>query len=169
MSVLRMLRKWSVAVLEVLGGILLMSMTIIVFLGIIDRFWLHIGLPWPEELARYHLVWLSFLSAALAVTNKGHYVLDFFYRKIFQHFGQRRIMECVNNLLVCVVSLVLLVKAAELVKRVAWQGAPAMKFSMSWTYVSIPLSLGFIVFFYLVQIMEIILYRGNDAEQNIGR
>ncbi len=159
MNSLRAFKKLIIIILEILGGVLLVTMTMTVFIGIMDRFWLHIGFPWPEELARYHLIWLSFLSAALAVTNKGHYVIAVFYKTIFKYSKQRIIVECAVNLLVCILSIVLLIKGSELVIRVAWQGAPAMNISMSWVYFPIPLSLGLILFFYITEIVEIVFFR----------
>jgi TRAP-type C4-dicarboxylate transport system permease small subunit len=159
MNSLRAFKKLILLILEILGGVLLVTMPMTVFIGIMDRFWLHIGFPWPEELARYHLIWLSFLSAALAVTNKGHYVIAVFYKTIFKYSKQRIIVECAVNLLVCILSVVLLIKGSELVIRVAWQGAPAMNISMSWVYFPIPLSLGLILFFYMTEIVENVFFR----------
>lgn len=140
MDALKKLRRLIVKLLEIIGGALLISMVIVVFIGVIDRFLLGIGLPWPEELSRYHLLWLSFMTAALTVTTKGHFVIDFVYKAVFkEHPHQRKIIELIANLIVCAVSLMVLFKGAELVQRTVGQESPAMGIQMSWVYCSLPL------------------------------
>lgn len=50
----------------------LIILIIIVFSQVFSRYVLQFSLPWSEELARYLMVWLTFLGAALAVTKDAH-------------------------------------------------------------------------------------------------
>lgn len=151
-----MIQRFLVQLLEIVAGICLISMVTVVSIGVLDRFLLQVGLPWPEEAARFLLIWLSFLSAALAVTTKGHYVVDLLYRKLFPDVRRQLFVQGICHLLSMLVAITLLLKAGELVQRVSWQLAPALEFSMGWAYVSIPAGLFFVAFFYLVELLDVV-------------
>lgn len=163
MIALKKAQQLSVRLLETIAGIGLISMVAVVLIGVLDRFLLHLGLPWPEELARFQLIWLSFLSASLAVTTQAHYVVDVFYKKIFPRVSHQLIIEASCRLLSMLIALILLFQAGRLVKRVSWQLAPALELSMSWVYISIPIGLFFVAFFYLVDLLDA-LFQAKSGE-----
>ncbi len=142
--------------LESVAGIGLICMVVVVLIGILDRFVLNIGLPWPEELTRFLLIWLSFLSAALAITTRGHYVIDCFCNLIFKQSRQRLFLQAVVTLVTGCLTIPVLLKAADLAAKVSWQLEPALQLSMTWVYVSMPISLLFAAFFYFVELVETI-------------
>src|SRR3990167_4028643 len=104
---LRMIQRFLVQLLEIVAGICLISMVTVVSIGVLDRFLLQVGLPWPEEAARFLLIWLSFLSAALAVTTKGHYVVDLLYRKLFPDVRRQLFVQGICHLLSMLVAITL--------------------------------------------------------------
>jgi len=61
---------------ETFGAILLAAIVVIVLIQIVGRYVLRIALTWPEELARYVLVWLVFVGAATAAARHQHIVVD---------------------------------------------------------------------------------------------
>ena len=61
---------------EMFGAILLAAIVVIVLIQIVGRYVLQIALTWPEELARYALVWLVFVGAAAAAARHQHIVVD---------------------------------------------------------------------------------------------
>lgn len=61
---------------ETIGAILLAAIVVIVLIQIVGRYVLRIGLTWPEELARYVLVWLVFVGASAAAGRHQHIVVD---------------------------------------------------------------------------------------------
>ena len=52
------------------------SMTVVVAVQVFSRYVLNQSLFWSEELARYLLVWLSFLGASVAYRRKAHPGID---------------------------------------------------------------------------------------------
>ena len=50
------------AIVESVAAVLLAVVVIIVLVQVFGRYILQVSLSWPEELARYVLVWLMFLS-----------------------------------------------------------------------------------------------------------
>ena len=59
-----------------------MSMTVIVAVQVFFRYVLNQSLFWSEELARYLLVWLSFLGASVAYRRKAHPGIDILQAKM---------------------------------------------------------------------------------------
>ncbi|MCP4116220.1 MAG: TRAP transporter small permease [Desulfobacteraceae bacterium] len=62
------LNQWVERLVFVLG----LAMAIIVVLQVFARYVLNHSLFWSEELARYCLVWISFLGASVAYHDRAH-------------------------------------------------------------------------------------------------
>jgi len=58
------------------------SMAVIVIVQVFCRYILNYSLFWSEELARYLLVWLTFLGATVAYYRGMHPGVDFLYRRL---------------------------------------------------------------------------------------
>jgi TRAP-type C4-dicarboxylate transport system permease small subunit len=58
------------------------TMTVIVAVQVLFRYVLNYSLFWSEELARYLLVWLSFLGASVAYRRKAHPGIDILQKKM---------------------------------------------------------------------------------------
>ncbi len=111
-------------------------MTVVVLLQVIYRYLLMQPLYWSEELARYLFVWISILGAAMSVHRRGHFGMDFFFRKLPLRW--RRRSASFISLLMGIVVIVLLVQGIVLVQKTADQQSPAMEISMGWAYASLP-------------------------------
>jgi TRAP-type C4-dicarboxylate transport system permease small subunit len=61
---------------ESIAGLLLAGVVVIVLIQIVGRYILRMSLSWPEELARYVLVWLMFFGAAAAGAARSQIVVD---------------------------------------------------------------------------------------------
>jgi TRAP-type C4-dicarboxylate transport system permease small subunit len=58
------------------------GMTLVVALQVLFRYGFNQSLFWSEELARYFLVWLSFLGASVAYRRKAHPGIDVLQKKM---------------------------------------------------------------------------------------
>ena len=58
------------------------TMTVVVAVQVFFRYVLNQSLFWSEELARFLLVWLSFLGASVAYRRKAHPGIDVLYAKM---------------------------------------------------------------------------------------
>lgn len=75
-----MLTKINNRIVKVLSFIAMLSMvflTAIVAIQVFSR-WMGISLPWTEELARFVLIWLTFIGSSLALEKKMHLSVKFF-------------------------------------------------------------------------------------------
>ncbi len=71
-------RETDRLVLEVLGAASIGLMAGVLGLQVVMRYVLNSPLSWPEELARYLMIWATFIGAALLVREDGHVRLDYF-------------------------------------------------------------------------------------------
>ena len=112
----------------------LFVMFVSILIGVIDRFLLGIGLPWPEELARFLLVWASLLSAAIAAKRAQHFQLTFVLRRL----------GLTGAVIVDLVSIAAMLAVVGYGVQFAWlfrvQTSPALGIPMSWVYAAAPVS-----------------------------
>ena len=83
-------RAWLGVVrgLEVLAAALFAVLTAVVLWGVFSRYVLGAQSTWTDELARYLLVWVSLLGAAIMYREHGHLGVDYFVGK-FDPAAQR--------------------------------------------------------------------------------
>ena len=55
---------------DYVAAILVSVMTVLVFLQVLFRYWLHLPLDWGEEVSRYLFIWSAMLGAAIATKRK---------------------------------------------------------------------------------------------------
>ena len=68
--------RWITHLLNWFCLIAMLGLALIVALQVVSRL-LKISLPWTEELARFLLVWLTFLGCVLAIYRKSHLSVNF--------------------------------------------------------------------------------------------
>lgn len=123
---------------ELLTGTFLLVMVVIIFFQILSRIFTGGSFPWTEELARYLMVWLTFLGAAFSFQYGAHIGIELITRKL------SNIMAMVAQVIVCLLSSALfalfVVKGIELVVSSANQSSPALSIPMSYVYSIIPIS-----------------------------
>jgi TRAP-type C4-dicarboxylate transport system permease small subunit len=77
------LNRWVEYLLFSLG----LTMTFVVALQVFFRYVLNQSLFWSEELARFLLVWLSFLGASVAYRRKAHPGIDVLSSRMPEHIS----------------------------------------------------------------------------------
>lgn len=90
------------------------------------------GWQWTGELARFSLVWLTFVVAGVLVTMDSHIAIE-----MIDGFGSpavRRVVRVVSCLIVAVIGIGLVGEAWELIQTQDVIKSPAMGMPMSWLY-----------------------------------
>ncbi|WP_420393190.1 TRAP transporter small permease [Acuticoccus sp.] len=64
------------AVVAAVTAALVAATVVITCTAVVFRYLLDSALPWPEEIASYLLVWISFFGAYLALRREGHISFD---------------------------------------------------------------------------------------------
>ncbi len=127
-----------------LVGVLLAVITVVVFIQVIVRFVLtHAGLnisaPWTEELARFLLVWLVFIGAAVGCRRMQLISLDFVVKAVPGLAGR---MLRYLALALCLWLFVLLIRFGAQFATIIGQTemSPVMQVSKSWVYWAMPVA-----------------------------
>ena len=57
---------------EIVIGCLMAALVLDVWLGVVDRYLVHWQLPWPEQLARYLMIWAALLAISSGIARREH-------------------------------------------------------------------------------------------------
>ncbi len=124
--------------LKYLLFLLMIVLIVSVFSQVLFRFVLNQPLAWTEELARYILVWLTFLGAAYAMSLKAHIGVEFFVQKLPNNILKLSLI--VSTLASIAFFLILVEQGYSMVTRSMSQLSPVLKIPMGAVYAVIPLS-----------------------------
>jgi TRAP-type transport system small permease protein len=90
------------------------------------------GWSWTGELARFSLVWLTFVVAGVLVSSDSHIAIEMIDGVGSEHV--RRWVRVFSCLVVAAVGLGLTVEAVSLIESQDVLKSPAMRMPMSWLY-----------------------------------
>jgi TRAP-type C4-dicarboxylate transport system permease small subunit len=169
-STLALLERLNTAVYYLIGGILAL-ISVVVLGQVLVRFVLtHLGLnisaPWTEELARFLLVWLIFLGAAVGCRRMQLISLDFVLKALPGLIGQAARYIALG---LCLYLFVLLVIYGHQFVRIigASELSPVMQISKSWVYWAMPVGGALMIINTLAFIAEAIV-DGKDIRSAGG-
>lgn len=117
--------------------IMLFSVAAMLFIQVVLRYVFGFSLPWPEEAARYLMIWIVMLSGSLLVKDEQLVSVDF-----FDKFWSNRLLVYRNALFRFMLCLLL--------GMLVWQGfdaamssmnrtTTALRISWFWPYLAIPI------------------------------
>jgi C4-dicarboxylate transporter DctQ subunit len=112
-------------------------MTIVVTIQVICRYLLGASLPWSEELARYFLVWMTFLAASIALKREAHMGIQGLVDKLSPRV--QRLVKLFTRLTVFVSLCIATLKGFQLALFNMKQYSPAMRIPMGLVYFAIPI------------------------------
>jgi TRAP-type transport system small permease protein len=90
------------------------------------------GWPWTGELARFCLVWLTFLVAGVLVTSDSHISIEMIDAVPSELL--RRVVRVISCLVVAAIGVGLCAEAWELAHTQGILKSPALRMPMSWLY-----------------------------------
>mgnify|MGYP001484175538 FL=1 len=121
---------------DYVAAILVSVMTVLVFLQVLFRYWLHLPLDWGEEVSRYLFIWSAMLGAAIATKRRAHFGIDFLV-KILPSPAQKGIAIGVN-LCICALLGLIAVQGTRLAVLNLSQISPTLFIPMGFPYAAIP-------------------------------
>ncbi len=133
---------------------LFMILLFCIFLAVFDRFLLHIGFFWTEELARFIFIWLCFLTAAIIVQRREHFAVPFLDMWLSPK-GQR-VKEFITSGIMVGVMGIILVYGIKLAEAVRFQTSPALGLSMNYVYYAGPVTAVLMIIFFIGQLIHIV-------------
>jgi TRAP-type C4-dicarboxylate transport system permease small subunit len=151
---------WLNHQIEMLLFILGITMAFVVALQVYFRYGLNQSLFWSEELARYLLVWLTFLGASVGYHRQVHPGIDIVYRAL-PALG-KRIAAIVVHLICIVLFIVMILYGIQFAAFVRFQITPALNLP-KWIVCSIvPISGAIMMFHATVFLMNEIRGKTSD-------
>lgn len=137
-GVLETLSRRANTAAEAAMGALLAAMAVLIGAQIAGRFVFGYSIAWSDELARFLLVWVSFLGVSVAVRRGAHPGIDALVRACPRPVA--RTAARVALLLSLLFAGLVLVTGAELVHRTWGQRSPSLGLRMGLPYLAVPLS-----------------------------
>lgn len=140
-----------------------------VLLGVFSRKILGDQVRWTEELARFLLVWISFLGGAVAYIDDKHLGVDLLVER-FDPLARRLSRVLVHGLIFAFAFCVMGVGGTKLVidRFDAGQLLPALQIDKAWFYLAVPISGYLIALFALGNVIALLMgaedVRSHDAE-----
>ena len=125
--------------LAVLG----LSMALLVVVQVFCRYILNSSLFWSEELARYMLVWLSFIGATVAYYHHLHPGVDIITSRLSP--GRQRLALRIAHLVTMGLALVMIVSGSRFAWFVRMQISPALAIP-KWIILAIIPASGIVLF-----------------------
>ena len=133
-------------------ALLLTGMVVIIFLEIIFRYILKIPMVWSEQTASYIMIWLAFLSSAIAFRQGAHIGMTLLSDRLKGRL--KKAADQTLHLLVLVFLLFLAYWGFKHAFDVRQQHSPVVfNMSMSWAYLALPVG----AILMIVQNLNIIL------------
>jgi TRAP-type C4-dicarboxylate transport system permease small subunit len=152
---------------EIVSMVLFSVLIISVFLAVSDRFLIHRGLFWTEELARFLFVWLGSLTAAIMVQRRGHFAVSFLTEKFLDEQG-RQILDIVISVFMLALMVLLLVYGIIYAEFARYQMSPALRIGMCYVYYSVPTGAALMILFWTAHIIDGVLkLKGSDKLQEL--
>ncbi|MDR2179601.1 MAG: TRAP transporter small permease [Synergistaceae bacterium] len=145
---------------------LLAAMVVIVFAQVIFRFVLRASLPWSEEAARYIMVWISMLGAAIGIRRKGHIGVEAVVMLLPAIL--RKAVAVLATAVAAGFFLGVVVYGVAICQVVAGQESPAMEISMAIPYSSLVAG-GFLMLLYALEEFLNLTVCPRAPERNTGR
>ena len=123
---------------ELFSALLLLTMVVLVFIQIVSRVIISSSFPWTEEIARFMMIWITFLGAAVAFQYGAHIGVEAFVERLP---AKLRSFFIVITMLICLSFFILLiVYGYQLANGAFVQTSPALQIPMGYIYYIIPIS-----------------------------
>jgi TRAP-type C4-dicarboxylate transport system permease small subunit len=115
-------------------GIIFVAM--ILFLQVVLRFVFNTGLPWPEEAARYVMIWVTMLAGSLLIRDEQLIAVDFFDKYWpAEWLGYR---NAVFRLLLAIMLAIMVWYGMDQALFAAYRKTATLEISWFWPYLAIP-------------------------------
>lgn len=123
----------ALTTIELAIGVLAMLLIFVLVLVQAGQRYLPVhGWPWTGELARFSLVWLTFVTAGVLVSNDSHIAIETV--DVVRNPMVRRVVRVFACLTVAAIGALLTAEAWELMHTQSGMRSPAMGMPMSWLY-----------------------------------
>jgi TRAP-type transport system small permease protein len=132
---------------ETIGAIAMLAITLVLFAGVVWRYFFVDPLTWSDEVSRLLFVWLAFIGAAVGVKRGSHSAVVVFEARMPRRW-QRALMLFTLTVMAVMAGVLVYTGIRETVANIG-QAMPVTRISRGWQYVAVPIS-GGLMLIYLV-------------------
>lgn len=132
--------------------VMMMAMAGLVFTNVVSRYVFAHSLNWSEEIARYLMVWVTYIGAGLAMREGQHVAIEF-----GQAFLPKQLHVWIRGLVALAILffLVVLTVAGIQFSEFAWrQRTPVMQWPMGAMYLAVPIGSSLFALHFLAIVRE---------------
>lgn len=151
---------------ETLGALALAAVVLIVLIQVVGRYVLQLSLSWPEELARYVLVWLMFFGAAAAAARHQQIIVDTVTEMVPRPV--RRVMQVIAAVAGLTAVAILVWTSRPLFGPASRSTSPATGIASFWIYVSLPIGGALLGLFTLADLSRLVGGRSLERPDRAG-
>ena len=137
---------------RVLGVGLAAGMTSVVAANIIARYFFDYSFSWSEEAARYMMIWMTMVGAAMAVRKWSHFRLEFLEHVVVSRL--RSVLHTIALFAMLMVGCLLIWQGLVWLPITNHQLATALQVPMSWFYCAVPFGGALITLFALNSLID---------------
>lgn len=144
------MRKFAVVIAyvpELIGGLAMLAITLVLFAGVVWRYFFVDPLTWSDEIARTLFVWLAFIGAAIGVKRRLHSAVLVFGSRMPARW--QTFMTVLGLLVIAVMAGVLVYTGTTETLANFKQVMPITGLSRGWLYLAVPVS-GLLILVYLL-------------------
>lgn len=122
-------------------------MTASILVQVFCRYVLNDSLPWSEELARYLMVWMTFLTLPVVSRAKQHAALDIILGALPRRLSL--LLELVLYVLIGIVLYYAFNKSLDFALKGTRMLATALPITKAWSYMAMPVGFGVMMLVYI--------------------
>ncbi len=152
-------------VFKILSAVFLLLVVFASFTQVFTRYVLNNSLVWTEEFARYAFIWLTMCGASVASKKGTHATVDFLVQKFTG--GLKTAHSITVYLMILTICSVLVYQSVKLLGVVSSQLSPAMRLSMTYVYLAVPVGAVVIMIHSLAGLLSL-FSPGKAAGQEAG-
>lgn len=135
-------------------------MTVVVFVQVIFRM-ISASLPWSEELARYLMIYMTYLGVSVGVKRKSHIAVEFLVDRFPAKVQDA--VEIVTNTICIICCAIIILYGVQLVEITMMQKSPAMQIPMGIAYFSLVLGGALMIIHFVINTLFIFKDLNNNG------
>ena len=149
-----MLRIKPIKILEYVSGLLLAVMLVSIMIQIVLRNIFNVGLGWTEEMARYTMIWLTYIGAIVSLKQGSHIAIKLLIDRFSPKW--KEYTSLISNLMILFFLFFLLKEGIKLNRSpvIIHQLTPGMQVPTNFLYSVIPVCISMMMIVIVAQIIQ---------------
>lgn len=153
--------------LKKITATMMITLVAVVTIQIVGRMVFTISTPWTEELAKYLLIWISFIGGVVCLIRGEHLLVDILYAKFSPRL--KKYARLANDAIFIAFTFVLLVAGIQLCANpiIRRSLTPAMQMPRVWLYYVLPVTMGLMMLYSVFDLSVAIVALSNHENEEV--